>query len=139
MDRVGDTGLLRVPDEGLSDRLAQSAATVEGPVTPDAEVRDWIAASNERHRHEVRRIPFAELRAWSFEPGTGNLRHDSGRFFSVEGLRVQTASGPVREWCQPIIHQPEIGIGSQRRTNTVRLSCWTTSGYVVMADAIKWE
>lgn len=24
-------------------------------------------------------------------------------------------------------------------TNTVRLSCWTTTGYVVIADAIKWE
>ncbi len=24
-------------------------------------------------------------------------------------------------------------------SNQVRLSCWTTTGYVVMADAIKWE
>jgi hypothetical protein len=24
-------------------------------------------------------------------------------------------------------------------TNQVRLSCWTTTGFVVIADAIKWE
>jgi len=110
MDRGAATGLLRMPDATLPDRLARSAATVRGSVTSDAEVHDWIAASNERHRHEVRRIPFSGLRAWSFDPGTGNLRHDSGRFFSIEGLDVRIDHRPIGHWSQPVINQPEIGI-----------------------------
>ena len=39
----------------------------------------------------------------------GCLRHESGRFFSIEGIRVRTDVGTIREWEQPIINQPEIG------------------------------
>lgn len=47
--------------------------------------------------------------SWDFRAPDGRLAHDSGRFFSVEGLHVRTDS-PVRpEWVQPIIVQPEIG------------------------------
>ncbi len=62
------------------------------------------------HRFAVERIPFAALDNWSFAGDTGNLRHHSGRFFTVEGLRVSVDSGPFRHWQQPIIKQPEVGI-----------------------------
>ncbi|MEV5567963.1 NDP-hexose 2,3-dehydratase family protein, partial [Streptomyces sp. NPDC052196] len=50
------------------------------------------------------------LDGWSFAGTTGNLTHRSGRFFTVEGMRVSVDSGPFRDWQQPIIHQPEVGI-----------------------------
>lgn len=53
-------------------------------------------------------IPFRELMDWRFTPETGNLAHNSGRFFSVEGLHVN-ADG-AGSWYQPILNQPEIGI-----------------------------
>lgn len=56
---------------------------------------------------DVAPIPFRKMRAWSFDP-RGNLVHDSGRFFSIEGLRVTTGEGTSHT--QPIIHQPEVGI-----------------------------
>ena len=39
----------------------------------------------------------------------GTLKHVSGRFFSIEGIQVETDYGDIRKWTQPIINQPEIG------------------------------
>ncbi|MEV5880758.1 NDP-hexose 2,3-dehydratase family protein [Streptomyces sp. NPDC052101] len=70
----------------------------------------WFADHAHRNAAHIRPIPFAELSNWKFEDTTGNLVHDSGRFFSVRGLRVRTGRHPDRPWSQPIIDQSEIGI-----------------------------
>jgi len=70
----------------------------------------WLENHRRARRFRVKRIPFEEMQAWSFERSTGNLVHASGRFFSVEGIWVSTNFGPVPQWSQPIIVQPEIGI-----------------------------
>ena len=46
----------------------------------------------------------------AFHDSTGDIVHDSGKFFKVEGLRTETNYGPIGNWDQPIINQPEIGI-----------------------------
>jgi oxidase EvaA len=56
----------------------------------------------------VEQIPFDELDRWHFEQVSGNLAHESGRFFVVRGLRVRDDAGVLRY--QPIIDQFEIGI-----------------------------
>ncbi|MGW7252458.1 NDP-hexose 2,3-dehydratase family protein [Streptomyces decoyicus] len=95
----------------LAERCARSAAVTEaGSWLRTAEVPDWMAERHASHRFAVRRIPFAALTGWSFAPGTGNLQHDSGRFFTVEGLQVSVGTGPFPHWQQPIIKQPEVGI-----------------------------
>ncbi|MFE7358890.1 NDP-hexose 2,3-dehydratase family protein [Streptomyces sp. NPDC057543] len=103
-----------VPYESTADlglRLALSAQTADSSVTPNAEFRRWFTAQRRSKRYDVRRIPFAELAGWHFQDGTGNLVHESGRFFSVEGLHVRTSwNGQEDSWTQPIINQPEIGI-----------------------------
>lgn len=71
---------------------------------------EWWAEQSRSHRFHVTQIPFAELESWSFAPDTGNLRHSSGKFFTIEGLSVVSTYGPVPQWTQPIISQPEIGI-----------------------------
>jgi len=58
----------------------------------------------------VNQIPFEELEQWYFTPNKYSLVHKSGRFFSIEGIRVNTNFGKLKEWEQPIINQPEIGI-----------------------------
>ncbi|WP_306318205.1 MULTISPECIES: NDP-hexose 2,3-dehydratase family protein [unclassified Streptomyces] len=98
-------------DTRLPGRLAHSATERTGgvgPSTPDFAA--WLAARERAHRFAVERIPLAELDGWSFDAGTGNLTHRSGRFFSVEGLHVTTGAPPFPEWHQPVIHQPETGI-----------------------------
>ncbi|MEN8655948.1 NDP-hexose 2,3-dehydratase family protein [Streptomyces sp. 21So2-11] len=97
-------------DSALPGRIAVSAATTAGAWLPTADFAGWLDGRRRAHRFRVNRIPFAELDGWSFDGTTGNLGHRSGRFFTVEGLRVTTEDGPVREWHQPIIKQPEVGI-----------------------------
>jgi len=91
---------------------AVPTATVRHRDTDDgtADLRAWLAQRQAANSYEVTRVPFAELDRWSFDRDTGNLRHDSGKFFTVEGLAVRTDYGAVPDWTQPIINQPEIGI-----------------------------
>ncbi len=70
----------------------------------------WMAAHRAEQTQDVQRIPFSDLFGWDFVPGSGDLAHESGRFFRIEGVRVEDDGGPVRTWTQPIIRQPEIGI-----------------------------
>ncbi|MGC3001259.1 NDP-hexose 2,3-dehydratase family protein [Streptomyces sp. G35A] len=90
--------------------LAASAAAVDGGVLTNAGVAAWLEDRRRAQAQRVERIPFAELDGWVFDDLTGDLRHRSGRFFSVHGLRVSSDFGPVPAWEQPIINQPEIGI-----------------------------
>ncbi|MEV5508898.1 NDP-hexose 2,3-dehydratase family protein [Streptomyces orinoci] len=103
------TGLTPRPrvDARLPERLALSAATTKGGT---AEFASWLAGRGAANAFRVERIPFAGLEGWSFQEGTGNLVHRSGRFFTVEGLRVAGGMAPFPEWHQPIIKQPEVGI-----------------------------
>nr|WP_308272366.1 NDP-hexose 2,3-dehydratase family protein [Kitasatospora sp. SUK 42] len=75
-----------------------------------AEFSGWFAGRRSANRFRVDRIPFNALEGWSFEEGTGNIAHRSGRFFTVEGLHIVVGNGPFPEWQQPIIVQPEVGI-----------------------------
>ena len=87
----------------------RSALTMENPYHSTEQVLDWIREQNRKILVNVRQVPFAEmLPTWQFD-ADGNLRHASGKFFSIEGIRVRTNYGAVPEWEQPIINQPEIG------------------------------
>jgi dTDP-4-dehydro-6-deoxy-alpha-D-glucopyranose 2,3-dehydratase len=102
--------LLRHADDSLPLRIARSTLASDGGVLSNAQFHQWLDARRRQQVQRVERIPFAAMRSWSFRPGSGNLAHDTGRFFAVEGLRVETDFGPVPAWTQPIISQPEIGI-----------------------------
>ncbi|MGW5668691.1 NDP-hexose 2,3-dehydratase family protein [Micromonospora sp. NPDC003776] len=91
----------------LPHRLAVSARHLPQP--PEM-VERWLTERRERNPSRVTRVPFAQLAGWRFAPDSGDLVHDSGRFFSIEGMQVNTDFGPYREWWQPIIHQPERAI-----------------------------
>lgn len=90
-------------DPDLLDRFALSASVLGGA----DETHAWLADRARVNIFAVDRIPFPAMDAWSFESGTGNLIHQTGRFFSVQGLHV--TAGELH-WQQPVIVQPEIGI-----------------------------
>lgn len=98
------------PSLEAARRFARSAQVTESWVTSNAQVDAWLAEQHRTNRFHVARIPFSRLRGWRFRPDTGDLAHDSGRFFSVEGLHVRTDFETGGSWSQPIINQPEIGI-----------------------------
>ena len=70
----------------------------------------WYRNKSLNKNFVVEEISFESLDNWYFEHGTKNLKHSSGKFFSIEGINVNTNFGSVQKWEQPIIFQPEIGI-----------------------------
>ncbi len=97
-------------DQELARRFSLSAAATDGYVLPNAEFDGWLAEQNSLNEHKVERVPFAALAGWLFHPETGDLMHESGRFFSAVGLRTDSDRpiNPVQ--MQPILNQPEIGV-----------------------------
>ena len=88
--------------------MIRSLLTVDNPINDSAELLDWIRRRNLEVSVDVKQIPFSEMAGWHIDED-GCLRHDTGRFFSVQGIHVETDFGLVSEWDQPIIVQPEIG------------------------------
>jgi oxidase EvaA len=89
------------------DRLAASRA-IE-PTDP-APILAWRDARRENIRFEAHLIPLDQVRKWGRDAG-GNVRHETGQFFGVEGVRIAAGSlREVRDWDQPILTQPEGGV-----------------------------
>ena len=87
----------------------RSACAEHGVFACADEVLEWFTDRQEAHRFKLEQIPFSRMEKWGIDSEIGNLCHESGRFFSIEGIRVKTNWGSVPEWDQPIINQPEIG------------------------------
>jgi oxidase EvaA len=68
----------------------------------------WFNKQREAVHVSLKQVKLSELQKWHFNK-QGNLVHDSGKFYSIEGIRVETNWGPKSSWDQPIINQPEIG------------------------------
>ncbi|MDA8429718.1 MAG: NDP-hexose 2,3-dehydratase family protein [Geobacteraceae bacterium] len=77
----------------------------------DLYVETWIQSSRRCASLNTMIVPLDAVKGWNRDPQSGNLAHDTGRFFSVIGLQVRH-QGKQAEivWDQPIIEQPEIGI-----------------------------
>ncbi|MEU0254342.1 NDP-hexose 2,3-dehydratase family protein [Streptomyces sp. NPDC006184] len=111
MPHTAAPGTRRRAAASLAERLARSAAVRDSPGLPTEDVvLPWLARERRDGGFAVSRIPFARLDQWSFHEETGNLVHRSGRFFTVEGLRVTGEDWPAGGFNQPIISQPEHGI-----------------------------
>jgi oxidase EvaA len=95
--------------QDIGQKLIESLLTQDGPSGSVEDVLAWIRRRNEEVSVRVAPVPFRALKEWTFHPQTGNLCHKTGKFFSIEGIRVVVDDGARREWEQPIINQPEVG------------------------------
>ena len=93
----------------VEHNFLKSALTLENPFLSTEGFMDWLEEKKANVNHKITPIKFSEMSNWGFNQQTGNLEHDSGKFFSIEGINVKTNWGTVSEWSQPIINQPEIG------------------------------
>lgn len=70
------------------------------------EVEVWFEEARRKSEMSTHSIPMSEMKGWVKHPETGDYSHESGDFFVVHGLRVQSNS---RErglgWDQPIVTQ----------------------------------
>lgn len=77
----------------------------------DRQVDRWIAARLATPDLKVRTTSLFGLKGWQVDAENGDIRHESGRFFTLTGayVRHRTPDGEL-EWDQPIIDQAEVGI-----------------------------
>lgn len=87
----------------------KSALDVEGSYISKNDFLIWVEQRRNSVRVSVELVPFAKLDKWGFNDVSGNLEHESKKFFSIEGIDVNTTWGNTNNWNQPIINQPEIG------------------------------
>lgn len=99
-----DAGLvvpsLRIESQVESTRDWSRASTI-------AEVKAWFEHQRAACPMNVSSIPLNKMRGWAVDPVTGDVRHESGEFFTVHGIRVTQSED--REvgggWDQPILEQ----------------------------------
>lgn len=95
------------------------AGVVESTGTDD--VAGWIAERRVQSGLVVEQVPLQACDDWRFEDGA--LRHHTGRFFSVVGVRCHGGGPHLQGLSLPMIDQPEIGV----------------LGFVVRRGAAGWE
>ena len=88
--------------------MIHSLLTTDNPINSTEQLRSWIEQRNREVQVEVQMIPFKEMDGWYVDED-GSLRHNSGRFFTIQGIHIETDYGAKHSWDQPIINQPEIG------------------------------
>ena len=91
------------------DSLIRSLLTTENPFNTTDEVLSWIARRNLEVDVSISEVPFSQLKGWGFDALTGNLWHESRKFFSIVGIDVYKNQDGITRWRQPIINQPEVG------------------------------
>jgi len=85
--------------------------TIVYAANDDPFVDKWIKAKLRSVTMHSEIIPIDEIDKWHIDRQTGNICHDSGRFFTITGLKVRHCIKYEEiEWDQPIIDQPEVGI-----------------------------
>ncbi|MDR0685639.1 MAG: NDP-hexose 2,3-dehydratase family protein [Spirochaetaceae bacterium] len=89
--------------------LLRSLCTLnDGAVNSLEEINALIERRSREIAVDIKTVPFSRLDNWIIDKN-GSLKHSSGKFFSVEGIRVETDYRTPRCWTQPIINQCEIG------------------------------
>lgn len=88
--------------------MIHSLLTTDNPINSTESLKQWIEQRNREVVVNVEQIPFDQMEGWCIDE-EGCLRHNSGKFFSIQGIHVETDYGRISSWDQPIINQPEIG------------------------------
>jgi len=74
-------------------------------------ILDWLRKRRDTYAVTVEEIGVNQTKGWNTDPATGNIAHESGKFFSIIGVQVQGAKDrEVLGWSQPMLKQEEIGI-----------------------------
>lgn len=70
----------------------------------------WINDLKSKANFKITNIPLSSLKNWNLCEKDGRIKHTSGAFFSIDGIRIKSKSLFIRDWDQPIINQSEIGL-----------------------------
>lgn len=71
----------------------------------------WLKEKQESYPVTVEEGGVNDVQGWKTDPVSGNITHESGKFFSIIGVKITGASDrEVPSWSQPMLKQEEIGI-----------------------------
>ncbi|MDY6981915.1 MAG: NDP-hexose 2,3-dehydratase family protein [Pseudomonadota bacterium] len=101
---------IATPRSDVAQSFLRSASARVNRFHDFADTQRWLRDLRANCDCSVVRVPFSELDQWYFDEQSGDLKHRSGRFFSIAGLHCTPAWDAAASWEQPIILQPEIGI-----------------------------
>ena len=92
-------------------RLVLRSRSIKASLHSDRYLDRWLKSQLLSPGLNVTTISLQDLTGWSVNPESGDISHDSGRFFSIIGadVRHRTKNGEII-WDQPAIDQPEVGI-----------------------------
>ena len=93
----------------LTEDFLTSALISDSTINPNTDILSWLKKQNEEIKASITQIPLTQMRKWYIDKEKGSVHHESGKFFSIEGIRITTNWGKVPQWEQPVINQPEIG------------------------------
>ena len=110
ISKLWTSSRVEMEDVARERSFLQSSLVAESATFDNSDFHEWFQYRARASEFSVRRIAFGELKQWQFEPRTSDLVHASGKFFRIEGLRVETNFEDAVAWDQPIINQPEVGI-----------------------------
>jgi dTDP-4-dehydro-6-deoxy-alpha-D-glucopyranose 2,3-dehydratase len=92
-------------------RFLRSAMTLDGDFCSCDQALDWINDRKKEVGVKIEVTQLSNLKHWKHNSSTGRIEHETGKFFSIEGIdiRIETTDGELKKWSQPIINQPEVG------------------------------
>lgn len=112
--------------EGVINQLEEMITSEEK--SDISEVLSWLEAKRNNSDLKVTQIPIKELDKWHTDPTTGDISHESGRFFQVVGVKTEGAHDrEVLSWTQPLMKQEEcgmLGIICQNKNNARHYLLW---------------
>ncbi len=94
----------------LNNHLDHQLPDASGYFETLSEFMSWFCSKADAMRFEVEEIPLSKISGWTLDPTDKGLYHQSGKFFSIQGINVDISQPYQEQWQQPIIVQPEIGI-----------------------------
>jgi dTDP-4-dehydro-6-deoxy-alpha-D-glucopyranose 2,3-dehydratase len=70
---------------------------------------EWLEQKKNKANVSVTRCPLKKTDGWEFSSDDGVIKHNTGKFFSIEGIKINSNCLKKHNIYQPIINQPEIG------------------------------
>ena len=95
--------------EGVVSQLAEMVASEEKSDIDG--VLAWLEEKRRTTNLKVTQIPVKQIDRWKIHEETGDISHDTGRFFQIVGVKTEGATDrEVLSWSQPIMKQEECGM-----------------------------
>lgn len=100
--------LPRTPNDFSSAVLASALADEADTVNDFDSIISWMTELKSRYRLQVERIPLNKVESWRIDEW--EIRHETGRYFSVKAFAVRASNREIRFWEQPLIESAKGGV-----------------------------